>query len=163
MHWIDLVIVGIIALSLLISLFRGFIKESISLATWIVAIWLAWIFHPQLAELMVDWINAPTVRLGVAFAALFVATLIVGGLINFVLGQLVERTGLSGTDRSLGAVFGIARGVLVVAVLVLLAGLTPLPKEPFWQQSALLGYFQDMAIWMRGFLPPEIASNFVYS
>jgi membrane protein required for colicin V production len=163
MHWIDLVIVAIVVLSVAIGAFRGFIKESISLATWIIAIIVAWIYHPDLASVFVGHIDSPTLRLGIAFAILFIVTLIIGGLVNFVLGELVEKTGLTGTDRVLGAVFGVLRGILVVAVLVLLAGLTPLPHEAFWDQSLFLGYFERMAIWMRDFLPPDIASNFVYT
>lgn len=163
MHWVDLIIIAIVALSVAIGVFRGFIKESISLATWIIAIIVAWIYHPDLASVFVGYIESATLRLGVAFAVLFVGTLIIGGLVNFVLGELVEKTGLTGTDRVLGAVFGVLRGILVVGVLVLLAGLTHLPQDPFWDQSLFLGYFERMAIWMRDFLPPDIASNFVYT
>jgi membrane protein required for colicin V production len=163
MHWVDLIIIAIVILSVVIGIFRGFIKESISLATWIIAIIIAWIYHPDLASVFEQHIDSPTLRLGIAFAILFVVTLIIGGLVNFALGELVDRTGLTGTDRTLGAVFGILRGILVVGVLVLLAGLTPLPKEPFWDQSLFLGYFERLAIWMRDFLPPDIASNFVYT
>jgi len=71
-------------------------------------------------------------------------------------------SGLSGTDRVLGIVFGIARGALVVGVLVLVAGLTPLPQDPWWEQSVLLGRFEAMALWLRSYLPPEVAAYFTF-
>ena len=69
------------------------------------------------------------------------------------------RSGLSATDRALGMVFGIARGIVIVAVMVMLAGLTTLPEDPWWRESLLLTHFQDVAIWLRGFLPPDIAED----
>jgi membrane protein required for colicin V production len=90
---------------------------------------------------------------------LFLATLLIGGLIGLLASYLVDYTGLTGTDRLLGAVFGLARGSAVIVVLVLAAGLTPLPNDPWWQQSLLMGHFQEGALWLRGFLPPELAQN----
>ena len=102
-------------------------------------------------------------RLGIAFGLLMIATLTVGGLVNYLIVQLVERTGMSGTDRLIGMVFGAARGVLLVAVLVLLAGLTPLPREGWWMDSVLVGYFEELAFWLRELLPPELAERFRYT
>ena len=85
-----------------------------------------------------------------------------GGLVNYLMGELVEKTGLSGTDRMLGLVFGIVRGVAVVGIIVLLAGLTPLPRDPWWNESRLLMHFEQLALWMRGYLPPEIASYIAF-
>lgn len=109
--------------------------------------------------MMEDWIDTPPIRDVSAFAILFVGTVLVGGLVNFLAGQLVAKTGLTATDRALGVLFGIARGIVIVAVLVLLAGLTALPQEPWWQEGLLLGHFQDMALWLRSFLPANIAEN----
>ena len=75
-------------------------------------------------------------------------------------GQGVDKTGLSGTDRVLGIVFGVVRGVVVVALLVLLAGLTTMPKDPWWGESALLGHFQVIALELRALLPPDMAAYF---
>jgi membrane protein required for colicin V production len=161
--WLDWVIVGVIALSALISLARGFVREAFSLAIWVLAFWVSWSFFRDLAGPLGGLIGSPTLRLGVAFGLLMLATLIIGGLVNYLVIQLVERTGMSGTDRLVGMVFGAARGVLLVAVLVLLAGLTPLPGEPWWQGSALVAYFQELAFWLRELLPPEIADLFRYN
>jgi membrane protein required for colicin V production len=100
------------------------------------------------------------VQFGIAFGLLLIATLLVGGILNYLIGRLIDETGLSGTDRMLGMVFGVARGVLVVAILVLLARATPLPQDPWWKESALLGQFDRMADWLVDFLPAEQAGWF---
>jgi membrane protein required for colicin V production len=98
-------------------------------------------------------------RPGRLVGLLFVVTVLVGGLVGYLAGELVAKTGLTATDRALGMIFGVARGVIIVAVLVLLAGLTTLPQDPWWQESLLLKHFQDMALWLRSFLPVDIAGN----
>jgi membrane protein required for colicin V production len=97
-----------------------------------------------------------------SFLTLFIATLIAGGLVGFLLGKLVDSTGLSGTDRLAGLLFGVARGMLIAAVLVLLAGVTPLPGDPWWKQSKLIPPFQSLALWLRDQLPAGLASYVKY-
>lgn len=163
MAWLDITILGIILLSALISLARGFVREAFSLAVWVLAFWVSWSFFRDLAVPLEAWIGSPTARLGIAFAGLMIVTLAIGGLVNYLIIQLVEMTGMSGTDRLIGMIFGAARGVLLVAVLVLLAGLTPLPNEGWWLESTLVGYFQELAFWLRDLLPPEFADYFRYT
>ena len=163
MIWIDFVLLGIIAISALLSLWRGFVKEALSLLSWIVALWVAVVFFQDLANWLARWIETPSMRDVLGFALLFIATVLIGGLVGYLAGQLVAKTGLSATDRALGMVFGIARGILIVAVMVMLAGLTSLPQDPWWQESLLMGHFQDMAVWLRSFLPENIASDIRFS
>ena len=162
MIWVDLLIIAIIAVSAIISLIRGFVQEALSLATWVAAFTLAWFFFRPLAVQLEPWIDVASIRLGVAYAILVLVVLLVGALINHFMKALVESTGLSGTDRLIGIFFGVARGAVVVAILVLLAGLTPLPEDGWWHESRLLPYFQEMAVWMKGYLPADIAANFSY-
>jgi membrane protein required for colicin V production len=162
MSWFDIAIVAVIVLSALISLVRGFVKESISLATWLLAGFIALSYYLVLAELLLPYIESPTLSQAAAFALLFIATLIVGAIINFMVSQLVSKTGLSGTDKTLGVVFGAARGVLIIAMLVLFAGLTPMPQEPWWQESMLVDHFLKVAIWIKDLLPEDIASRFAF-
>lgn len=162
MTWVDYGIVGLVALSALVSLLRGFLREALSLAGWVMAFWVALTFTRELASALPASISVPSARLAVAFFALFLGTLLVAALVNFLAGQLVERTGLTGTDRLLGVAFGIARGAVIVAILVLLAGFTALPQDPWWRGSALLPHVQQMALWIRGFLPPDIAAQIRY-
>jgi len=162
MLWIDYVIVGIVLLSALVSVLRGFMQEALSLAAWILAAWIALTFSDGLAGLLGGYIGTPTIRLVVAFAILFLVTIILGAAVNYLVGQLVRKTGLTGTDRMLGIIFGVARGAIIVAILVLLAGLTPLPREHWWKESLLVGNFQEIAAWARDYLPPDVRKNIVY-
>jgi membrane protein required for colicin V production len=162
MIWIDILIIAIIALSAIISLIRGFVQEALSLATWIAAFTLAWLLFRPLSVKLSPWIDVPSIRLGVAFGLILIGVLILGAIINHFMKVLVTTTGLSGTDRMIGIFFGVARGAVMVAILVLLAGLTPFPNDPWWQESRLIPYFEEMALWLKGFLPSDIAANFHY-
>ncbi len=157
MVWVDFLIVGIIFISALISIVRGFVKEVFSLASWAIAFWVALLFYPHMATLLVDYVATPSVRSFVAFASLFVVTLILGALVNHLISQLVKKTGLSGTDRMLGIIFGLIRGVAIVVLLLLAAGATPMPQDDWWQNSLLLEHFEKLAIWVQTFLPSDIA------
>ncbi len=160
MSWVDLIIIAIIVISALISLVRGFVKESISLASWVVAGFIALRYFAALADVLEPYIESPTIRSGTGFAILFVCGLIVGAIINFMASQLVSKTGLSGTDKSLGVVFGAARGIIIVIMLVLLAGLTPMPSESWWKDSTMVEYFASMASWIKDIMPDDVASRF---
>lgn len=162
MSWLDLVILGIIGLSALISLIRGFVKESISLVTWVVAGIVAFRYFSPMADLLEAFVEAPTIREVSAFGILFVSTLIIGAIANFIMAQLVSSTGLSGTDKALGVVFGAARGVLIVTMVVLLASLTPMPDTPWWQDSASIGIFQNLAGWVKEIIPPDAVDKFSF-
>lgn len=157
MIWIDYVLIGVIVVSTLISLVRGFFKEALSLISWVAAFLVAKIYHVYLATLLTDYISAGSLRLLIAFAIIFIVTLILAAMINHLISQLVERTGLTGTDRALGMIFGGLRGVAIVILLVLAAGATPMPQDDWWQQSMLIEHFQKLAIWTREYLPAEIA------
>lgn len=160
MSWVDLIIIAVVVVSALISLVRGFVKESISLASWVLAGFIALRYFTPLSELLEPYIESPTIRTGSGFAILFVCSLIIGAIINFMASQLVTKTGLSGTDKSLGVVFGAARGILIVIILVLLAGLTPMPSESWWKESTMIEYFASMASWIKDILPDDIAGKF---
>ncbi|WP_102796795.1 CvpA family protein [Bowmanella denitrificans] len=152
MNWIDYCIIGIILLSTLISLVRGFVKEAVSLAVWFAAFFISSQFYADLAVYL-DNFSDPMVRNGVAIAILFVATLILGGLLNYLIGQMVQYTGLSGTDRALGAVFGLLRGALVVsALLFFMDAFTGFGKAQWWQQSILIPEFSIVIEWFFEYL-----------
>jgi len=163
MLWVDYLIIGIILLSSGISIIRGFIKEVLSLASWAISFWVALMFYPHVATLLADYIVTPSIRLFTAFTSLFLVTLILGALVNHLISQIVEKTGLTGTDRALGIIFGLVRGVAIVALLVLLAGATPMPNDNWWQNSLLLEHFEQLAIWLRDFLPTDIAEYIDFS
>ncbi|MCU7937440.1 MAG: CvpA family protein [Candidatus Thiodiazotropha sp. (ex Dulcina madagascariensis)] len=162
MLWVDILIIAIIALSAIISLVRGFVQEALSLATWIAAFALAWFFFRALAVELEPWIDVPSIRLGVAYGVILLAVLLLGAVVNHFMKVLVNTTGLSGTDRLIGIFFGVARGAVVIAILILLAGLTPFPQDDWWRESRLIPYFQDLALWLKHYLPDDIAANFHY-
>ncbi|MGB5539692.1 MAG: CvpA family protein [Gammaproteobacteria bacterium] len=161
--WIDIVILALVVLSAILSLFRGFVKEALALATWLIALWVAMSFYEPFATWLSQWITLASAQKITAFALLFVCVLLLGAVVNYLASKLVSRTGLTSTDKMLGIVFGIARGGVIVAILVLLAGLTPFPQDSWWQDSQFLSYFEEFALWMRSFLPEEIASNINYA
>ena len=156
MIWIDYAILAIVGISGVISLMRGFIREALSLAGWIAAFWIALAFSGKAAAWLDGYVSVPSVRVGIAFAAIFFGVLLVCGIVLRLAGLLVERTGMSGTDRTLGIVFGVLRGIVIAGLLVLLAGLTPLPLDPWWNQSLFLPHFVELANEIRAFLPPEM-------
>lgn len=162
MIWIDYVILALIGVSAVIGLFRGFIREVFSVATWVLAIWVGLMFSRGLSSYFETVISPPSARMAASFALLFLVTLILGSLVGYLLGQLVSKSGLTGSDRFIGLLFGIARGVLVIAVLVLLAGLTPLPNDPWWLESQLIEPFQTLALWLRDRIPAGMAGYVVY-
>ena len=136
---------------------RGFVKEALSLAGWLVALWVAMTFSSGMAELFGSSIKDPTLRLLAAFVTLFVLSLVVGAIVNFFATQLVQRTGMTGVDRTIGSVFGFLRGILLVTIIVMLLGLTTLPNEPWWDQSFFMFRFEAIATWLKDLLPDDIA------
>lgn len=150
MNWADWAIVGILLFSALVSVTRGFLKEMMSLAIWLSAALVASIFHDQMAELLVSFIETPSLRMIAAWGILFVAVLIIGGVINFFLGKLVKATGLTGTDRFMGFLFGLLRGVIVVMVFLVLASQSlPVKEDLWWQQSTLIPEFMVYEEWFK--------------
>ena len=150
--WVDWAIIAIILISGLISLKRGFVKEALSLVIWIVAGIVAWLFGGALSEHLVAYIEMPSARIIAGCAILFVATLMAGALISFLLGQLVQATGLTGTDRLLGMVFGVSRGALLVVVLVGLLSLAPIQQDSWWRESSLVPHFLMVADWSKNLI-----------
>ena len=153
---VDVVVIFVIFLSALFSLIRGFVKEAISLATWIIAIWLAATFAPKLAAVLPASLESEAVRQAVGFGVLFILTLIVGGIVNMLISQVVKKTGLSGADRVFGVAFGVLRGALIIIVFVVIGGMTPLPDAEWWQSSVLLQWFESAAIVIQEYIPEDL-------
>jgi membrane protein required for colicin V production len=159
MNAVDLIIIAVLALSVLVGLWRGLISEVLALVTWVAAFWVAWTYGPAVSAHFDRTIETPVLRLLVGYGACFIAVLILGALVRFVLHQLVDGTGLGGTDRLLGMIFGFARGVLLVTLIVFLVGQTSFAHEAMWQQSTLLPQFKGMADWLEQELPPDVRQH----
>lgn len=148
MNLADGVILVVIAVSALLSLRRGFTREAFSLLSWVAAFVIARLFGPGLEVMLESSIETPSARASVAFGILFAATLVVGALINHLLGELVRVTGLSSTDRLFGMVFGAVRGVLLVVVLIAI-GRHLFSQDPWWRDSMLVPQFAVLEDWTR--------------
>jgi len=150
---IDWLIIAVVLVSTLLSLKRGFVKEVLSLVTWVVAFVVAVKFSDNMQALLVQQIQSDQVRYIVAFIALFVATLIICALVSYLIGSLIQVTGLSSTDRVLGMVFGFARGALVVVAFVSLLSLSPsIEKTQMWKTSTLIPQLVSLKDWTRDML-----------
>jgi len=153
MGYADYIVLGVIAVSILVGAVRGFVSEAFSLAVWVCAFLLAFQYSGALAMQLESHVELPSARTAIAFAGIFIVVLLVGGLLTYLVGLLITKTGLSGTDRLLGAVFGGIRGLCVVLALLLLAGFTPVPQDAWWRQSRGIQSLMPLADWCAQFLP----------
>ncbi len=163
MAWPDYAILAIVAISLLVGALRGFMKEVFSLLVWAAAFVVAYRFAGNVAALMEPHVSLPSARTAMGFVGLFLMVLVVGGLLNYLLGRLVETTGLTGTDRLLGGVFGAVRGLAIVVAFLLVAGFTPIPKDPWWQSSGMIHRLMPLVIWASTFLPEQAREHLDFS
>ena len=162
MIWVDYAIIAIVVVSAGISVLRGFLREALSLAGWVLAFWLALTFADDVSGLFSRYVSQPSMRHGLAFFTIVVGTLVITAIVMYLVRLIIDKTEITGTDRALGIVFGIARGIVIVAILVLLAGLTAVPKDPWWRESIFLPHFQVLAVEIQSLLPPEVAILFQY-
>jgi membrane protein required for colicin V production len=158
----DYAVLLIIGISILISVMRGLVRETLALAGWIAAFWVAIEYSVPLAPFLPDAVPNETLRLLAAFVALFLATLLIASLVTIALAELVKKLGLGSVDRGLGVFFGLARGLLIVLVLVLVAGLTPLPRQGFWHNAMLSAPFEAFVMEVKPWLPPQMATRISY-
>ena len=150
---LDWLIFAVVFLSSLLSLKRGFIKEVLSLVTWVVAFVVAVKFTDQMQILLLEQVQNDQIRYIVSFLTLFIASLCVGALMSFLLGSLVQVTGLSSTDRVLGMIFGFARGTLIIVAFISLLSLSPIMVEnDFWKESQLVPKMVVLKDWAREIL-----------
>ncbi|HEY8220109.1 MAG TPA: CvpA family protein [Methylobacter sp.] len=162
MIWIDFTLIGLIFIFFIIGLLRGFSKEAFSLVFWILAVWVSLMFSRDFSGLLEPTVSHLPARIIASFMALFAITLTLGSLIGFLLSVLAKKTGLTFMERLGGMFFGFFRGLIVVTVIVMLAGLTPLPKDSWWTESTLIPPFQLLAAWLRDHFSSGMAEYIVY-
>jgi membrane protein required for colicin V production len=154
----DYIIVAVVLVSTLISLVRGFLKELMSLVIWFLGFWVAIKFYESFAVVLTPYIANVVFRQMASFAGIFFLILIFGMLFNYLLAFIVSKSGLSGTDRLLGMVFGCARGILLMAVVLLLISATSFIQDEWWKKSVLIPHLQVLVDWLRVFLPQKMTS-----
>lgn len=158
----DLAVIAIVGLSVLLSVIRGLVREVLALAAWVVAFLAANVLAAKVAPWMPEALASEELRLLAAFVCVFIGVLIVMSLLAMLASRLVKNAGLGMEDRLLGAGFGLARGLLVVMILVLLAGLTPIPRQAVWRNAILSGPLESLAVAIKAWLPAELAQRITY-
>jgi membrane protein required for colicin V production len=159
----DYVMLGVILVSVAISIWRGLVREVVSLLSWLVALWVAARFSVVFSEWLPTAIANPSARYVTAFVVLFLGAVIVLELFGVLLARLLHAAGLGFVDRALGAAFGLARGALLAWILALLGGLTSLPQQDWWRESLFAPPLQAAVLAARPLLPLEIAKRLKYS
>jgi membrane protein required for colicin V production len=162
MTLIDYVVLAIVGFSVLLSVLRGLVRELLALAAWVIAFIAARLFGGDLAAIMPSEIPGEELRWLAGFVTLFLSVLLAMSLVAVAVSQLVKSAGLTVEDRVLGAIFGLVRGLAVVIVLALVAGMTALPKQQVWRDAALRPLLELVASGVKGWLPPALAQHIKY-
>lgn len=162
MSWLDYAVVGVLAASIGWGIWRGLVREVISILGWVIAFLAANLFAGPLGQAMPAEIPTPELRLGIAFLAVFVGSLAVTTLLGLLLSKMVKAVGLAGLDRALGALFGIARAILILVAAALLAGLTSAPRQPYWRDSVTGEPLARCALALKPLLPQTFAERLRY-
>jgi membrane protein required for colicin V production len=158
----DYAVLAIVGISVLLSIIHGFVRELLALASWIVAFLAAQNYAADFAPLLPAAITSGSGRLLVAFMAVFLVVLLAMTLAANLLSRLFRAAGLGLADRALGAVFGLVRGFAIVMVVVLLAGLTALPRQPMWREAMLSAPLEALANAVKGWLPYDLSKHINY-
>lgn len=162
MTGLDYAVVGVLALSSAWGLWRGLVREVISLAGWILAFVAANLLADPLADALPQSIANPDLRAIVAFVAIFVVVLTLVTLAAIALSKALKSTGLRGLDRTLGGLFGVARGVLIALLFAIVAGLTSFPQHPMWQGSWSGPMLGRTVGELKPWLPPALGQRLRY-
>lgn len=157
LHTVDYIILAVIGLSVLTGLFRGFVKECIALTVWVVALWCAYNYATVVSSWLTSYIDDISVRTAVSFVVILLAILLLGAIVNALLSFILHRTGLSGTDRFLGMLFGFVRGVFIVALVIVVLNMTSLAKkEDYAHHSVFYAKFDPLVHWLSSMMPSFI-------
>jgi membrane protein required for colicin V production len=155
----DYLVVLILLCSIVISTFRGLVREVLSLVSWAVAFFVANAYGETLSMLLPEFIPGVLTRLIVAFVVLFIGSRLLMALVMMAVEAGIRSSGLSVMDRGLGGLFGLGRGLLIVMTFVLLCGLTAIPSQPFWTQALLSPLAETAAFTIKPYLPGELAQR----
>lgn len=163
MSVLDLAAIGVIVGSIGWGIWRGFTREVMSLVGWVLAFLAANSVAGPLGEMLPGSMASPEVRLLIAFVVVFVLVLIAAALIGNAVSKFLKAAGLSGVDRTLGGLFGVARGVVILLAFAIVAGLTAMPRQPFWKESVAAGMLERTVVQLKPWLPPALAQRLKYN
>ncbi len=149
----DIVIAVAVLLSIIVGFVRGFVKEAMSIASLLIAIWAAFNIGPHMAEISRDWFSSSAMQLWFGRILVFVVVLAIGGLIGWGISRLIRLSVLSGMDRGLGSLFGFCRGVVLAAVAVIAGQYASFDQDDWWQESRFIPYLAEVADWLRVMAP----------
>ncbi len=158
----DHAVLAMLALSVLLGIWRGLASEVLALAAWVVAILAGRALAPQMAPVFAEWLAEPVLRYAAAFGVIVVLVLAAAAIARLLLSKLLRVIGLGPLDRFLGGVFGVVRGAVIVMLFVLLGGMTTLPQEDWWRQAALAPPLETAALASKPWLPPQVAKRIRY-
>jgi membrane protein required for colicin V production len=159
----DYVVMGIVGLSLLFGLWRGVVGELLALLAWGLGLFVAMSFGERLGHLVFSSINDPSMRMLAGCILAFVGVLVCMALVRMAIQRMVKVLGLSLSDRLLGMVFGLIRGVLVCMVLVGLGGMTAAPKKMWWREARLSPPMETAVLAVKPWLPDDLAKRIRFS
>ena len=158
----DYIILIIIGISIVVSMMRGAVREVLAIAGWIAAIYVAKTYATQLIPLLPVAIPTEPLKILAAYIIVFLGVLLVASLLTIALSSLIKKIGLNWLNRGMGAVFGFARGLLIVCVLVFLAGLTSLPKDLRWTNAMFSSPLEALVKSMLPHVPQMVAKHIKY-
>ena len=159
----DYVVIGIVGLSLLFGLFRGVVGELIALLAWGLGLFAALEFGSRVGHMVFGGISDSSMRTLAGCVLVFVGVLVLMALVRLAVRSMVKALGLSVSDRLLGMVFGLVRGVLVTMLLVGLGGMTSAPKQQWWQDATLAPPLQTAVLAVKQWLPDDLAKRIRFS
>ncbi len=158
----DYTVLVIIGVSIVVSMMRGAVREMLAIAGWIAAIYVAKTYATQLMPLLPQDIPSEALKILAAHIIVFFGVLLVASLLIIALSSLIKKIGLNWFNRGVGAVFGFARGLLIVCVLVFLAGLTSLPKDARWTNAMFSSPLEALVKSVLPFVPQMVAKHVQY-
>ncbi len=156
MTMFDIAVIAVVLVSVGLAIWRGLVREIFSLLSWILAFWVAKEFTVIVAGWLPPSVSNPGLRMVLAFLGLMLVGLLVFSLLTMLMVHLVKAAGLKMSDRTLGAFFGLVRGVGIVVILVLAGGMTKAPTEPFWRDALLSRPLEAVALWVKPWFPDEL-------
>lgn len=163
MIWVDYAILGLVGIYLLAGLAHGGNREMRSLLGWLLALGIAWCYALEFSAFLRTAVVHPSARMAASFVLMLMITRIFAGLIFFLMAEGTTKDRVTLPGRAAGMMIGLLRGLVVVAVIVLLSGLTPLPKDSWWLESRLIPPFQSVAVWSRDHIPSGIGGYIHFS